>query len=119
MSDRSTPNLPSRNFAATAAFYTALGFAESYRASNWMILRRGELILEFFPWLDLDPAENSFGCCLRLDDLDAFYADCRAAGIPERHSGMPRLNPPTTDVSGKRIGYLVDPDGTLARLVQN
>ncbi len=42
MADRATPNLPARDFAATAAFYEALGFAEDFRSDGWMILSRGE-----------------------------------------------------------------------------
>ena len=46
MTDRATPNLPSRDFEATARFYAALGFTESWRDAGWMILRRGDLTLE-------------------------------------------------------------------------
>ena len=117
--DHATPNLPSRDFEATSQFYAALGFAESWRDRGWMILKRESIMLEFFPFADLDPATSSFGCCLRLDDLDEFYGQCVAADIPVRHFGMPRLHPPKVEASGKRIAYLVDPDGTLLRLVHN
>ena len=117
--DHATPNLPSRDFEATSRFYAALGFVEGWRDTGWMILRSGGLTLEFFPDPDLDPLTSSFGSCLRLDDLDAFYARCVAAGIPEQCSGQPRLNPPKVEHSGMRIAYLVDRDGTLLRLIQN
>jgi catechol 2,3-dioxygenase-like lactoylglutathione lyase family enzyme len=117
--DHATPNLPSRDFEATSRFYGALGFTESWRDAGWMILTLGSLTLEFFPYPDLDPLESSFGCCLRLDDLDGFYAACRTAGVPETRTGQPRLNPPRTEPWGGRVGYLVDPDGTLVRLIQN
>jgi hypothetical protein len=119
MADHATPNLPSRDFEATSRFYGALGFVESWRDAGWMILRRGPLILEFFPYPDLDPTESSFGCCLRLDELDRFYAACKAVGLLEKLTGYPRLKPPAVEHSGLRIGYLVDLDGTLVRLVQN
>lgn len=119
MTDRATPNLPSRDFAATSDFYAALGFVEGWRDSGWMILNRGGLTLEFFAYPDLDPMSSSFGCCLRLDDLDQFYAQAKAAGLPETCSGHPRLHPPAIEASGMRIGYMVDPDGTLLRLVAN
>jgi len=117
--DQATPNLPARNFEATALFYAALGFAEVWRDDGWMILKHGDLTLEFFPFPDLDPLTSSFSCCLRLDDLDTLYAACVAAGVPERNRGQPRLTPPQREASGLTIAYLVDPDGTLLRLIQN
>lgn len=32
---------------------------------------------------------------------------------------MPRLHKPAVEESGLRIAYLVDPEGTLIRLIQN
>jgi len=94
MADHATPNLPSRDFARTAAFYGRLGFEEGWRDDGWMILTRGGLTIEFFPHEALDPLASSFSCCLRLDDLDGFYAICLAAGLPEARMGHPRLHPP-------------------------
>ena len=119
MANRATPNLPSRDFAATSAFYGRLEFAELFRDSGWMILGRDGMTLEFFPFPDLDPATSSFSCCLRLDDVDAFYQDCLATGLLETTRGFPRLHPPRMEQSGLRIGALIDPDGTLVRLVGN
>ena len=119
MADHATPNLPSRDLDTTAAFYAGLGFTESYRDGGWMILERGGLVVEFFPDPAVDPATTSAGCCLRVDDLDALYDACVRADVPERRTGWPRLHPPTVEHSGMRIAYLVDPDGTLLRLVQN
>lgn len=117
--DRATPNLPSRDFDVTSRFFTALGFAETWRDSGWMILCRGVLQLEFFPFVDLDPATSSFGSCLRLDDLDDFYAVCQSAGVPEQSTGWPRLHRPKLEPWGGRVGALVDPDCSLLRLIQN
>lgn len=120
MSDHATPNLPARDFESTARFYAALGFVEAWRDAGWMILERGQLKLEFFRHPELDPWTSSFGCCLRFDDLDAFYAVCRGIGLPETTRGQPRLHPPRLDEhAGIRIAALIDPDGTLLRLIQN
>lgn len=119
MTDRATPNLPSRDFGATAAFYALLGFAEDYRSAGWMILSRGEVTLEFFPYRDLDPYQSSFSCCLRLDDLRAMLAQVEASGVPDARKGIPRYHPAAPDPSGLTIAYLIDPDGTLLRLIQN
>ncbi len=117
--DRATPNLPSRDFGATSDFYATLGFEQSWRDAGWMILRRGDLALEFFSYPDLDPATSSFGTCLRLDDLDGFYRAAVAAGIPEGTGGRPGLHPPKREHWGGIVGALIDPDGTLLRLIQN
>jgi catechol 2,3-dioxygenase-like lactoylglutathione lyase family enzyme len=119
MADHATPNLPSRDFEATSRFYGALGFVESWRDEGWMILKRGGLMVEFFPHPDLDPAESWFSCCFRLDDLERFYSECKAAGLLEKQSGHPRLHPPQVENSGLRIAYMIDLDGTLVRLIQN
>jgi hypothetical protein len=42
-----------------------------------MLLKRGDLTLEFFPHPELDPLTSWFSGRLRLDDLDGFYAICR------------------------------------------
>ena len=119
MADHSTPNLPSRDLDATTAFYGGLGFHQRYRDPGWLILERGGLVLEFYPDPGVDPASTAASCCLRLDDVDAFHAACVGAGVPESHLGWPRVQPPRVEDSGMRIGALVDPDGTLLRLVQN
>lgn len=119
MADAATPNLPTRDFAATAAFYARLGFAEDYRSDGWMILSRGDATLEFFPYPDLDPYQSSFSCCLRLDDLAAMMAQVEASDVPHARAGIPRYHPAAPDPSGLTIAYLIDPDGSLLRLIQN
>jgi len=119
MVDHATPNLPSSDLDATVGFYAGLGFEATFHDEGWLILGRGSLVLEFFHDPGVDPASTSASCCLRVDDLDALYAACVSAGVPETHVGWPRLHPPRVEDSGMRIGYLVDPDGNLLRLVQN
>ena len=116
--DRSTPNLPSRDFDITERFYLGIGFARVFRDDGWMILRRGTVDLEFFPHPGLDSERSWFSCCLRLDDVDAFHIACRDAAIPEGSAGHPRLQAPSAS-HGLRMGALVDPDGTLVRVIGN
>ncbi len=119
MTDHATPNLPARDFAAAADFYAGLGFEEEYRSDAWMILSSGAVKLEFFPYPDLDPYHSSFSCCLRLDDLPAMMHLVEATGVPEARTGFPRYHAPAREHSGLTIAYLIDPDGTLLRLIQN
>lgn len=76
------------------------------------------MTLEFFPYSDLDPAESSFGCCLRMADVHAFAGEIVAAGVPEATTGWPRFHRPRREHWGGLVGALIDPDGTLLRLVQ-
>lgn len=116
--DRATPNLPSRDFDDTEAFYGGFEFERSFRDERWMILIRGGLQLEFFPAPDLDPRSSSFMCCLRVTDVDELYDAIRRAGVHERATGMPRLHPVRMQKWGLRAGYLVDPDGTQLTLIE-
>jgi hypothetical protein len=119
MPDRITANLPAINFDATEAFYQPLGFTASWKDSGWMIMRRGALELEFFPYPDLDPAQSSFSACIRVDDLDALYADFSRAGVKVDHCSVPRIMPPRTEPFGLRLFFLIDPNGSLLRCIDN
>lgn len=119
MSERAVPNLPSRDLDRTAAFYGAFGFAPVYRSEDWLILRHGDIELEFFPFDDLVPAESSFMCSIRVDDVEAWYARVLASGVPERATGFPRLLAVREQPWGQRAGFLVDPDGTQLHLIEN
>ena len=81
MVDRAVPNLPSRDFDRTLELYCSFGFTAVFRDDGWMILERGGVQLEFFPYPDLDPAQSSFMCSLRVHDVDELYESIRAAGI--------------------------------------
>ncbi|MEE4155370.1 MAG: bleomycin resistance protein [Erythrobacter sp.] len=123
MADLASPNLPSRDFTRTLEFYAKLGFVEGYRDAGWMILHRGpggsRAVLEFFPHPQLVPEESWFSCCIRLDDLPAMMAQVEASGVPQADKAIPRYHPPRREDSGLTIAYLIDPDGSLLRLIQN
>ncbi len=115
--DRAVPNLPSRDFGVTAAFYGAFGFECVFRDEGWLILRRGTVQLEFFPAPKLDPLTSGFMCCVRVADVDELYAAVLATGVPETTTGAPRLHPVRLEERGLRAGYLIDPDGTQLTLI--
>lgn len=119
MADRITANLPARDFAATAAFYGALGFREDFRDEGWMILKRGTLVLEFFPHPDCDPWSSWFSACIRVDDPDALLEEWRAVGLPSDHKSIPRLTGFFKQGSAPRMFALVDANGNLLRVIDN
>jgi catechol 2,3-dioxygenase-like lactoylglutathione lyase family enzyme len=119
MVDHAVPTLPSRDLAASATFYARLGFAEQHRDENWLIMRRGDLIVEFFPHPRLDPAASDHQANLRVDDLDALHAAFASAGAHLGATGIPRLTPIERQPWGARAAFLIDLDGTMLRLIEN
>lgn len=119
MTDHATANLPSRDLDKTAAFYGALGFAVGFKDDGWMILTRGHLQLEFFPHAELDPRTSCFSACLRVDDLDALYADFSKGALPNDCWSIPRMDKPELMSFGLRMFHLIDIDGSLLRCIDN
>ncbi len=119
MADRAVPNLPSRSFAATAEFYGRFGFVEAFRDDAWLILRRGDLQLEFFPSPALDPWTSSFMCSVRVADLDELWTAIAGSGIDIATKGIPRLTPIALQPWGKRVGFLNDIDGSQLHLIED
>jgi catechol 2,3-dioxygenase-like lactoylglutathione lyase family enzyme len=110
------PILPSRELAATAAFYERLGFSQSgLWPDEYLIVMRGEVGLHFFFAPDVDPFASIAGCYLYVADADALFAEFARLGLPG--SGIPRLQGPPHDSDyGLREFALVDPDGNLLRI---
>jgi catechol 2,3-dioxygenase-like lactoylglutathione lyase family enzyme len=117
MTDRAVPNLPSHDLVATAAFYAGIGFRELHRDDSWLVLRRGDLQLEFFRKDDHQQRGHDFGCCLRVADLESLHAAVLAAGVPEKRHGFPSVRPITTQPWGQQMATLLDPDGNLLRMI--
>ncbi|MGR0220738.1 bleomycin resistance protein [Agromyces sp. ZXT2-6] len=115
--DRAVPNLPSRDLDTSEAFYAGFGFERAFRDDGWMILRRGGLQLEFFPFAELDPAASAHRCTVRVADVDELAEAIAAAGVPVRDTGFPRLHEVRLQDWGLRAGHLVDPDGNLLTLI--
>lgn len=117
--DRAVPNLPSRDFDDTIAFYGAFGFTTTYRDGGWLILRRGGVVLEFFLAPEHDPYASWFMASIRISDLDELYDAVRASGVREAGVGIPRLVPVALREWGQRAGYLIDLDGTQLHLIED
>jgi catechol 2,3-dioxygenase-like lactoylglutathione lyase family enzyme len=114
--DAITANLPAISFAATATFYQKLGFDLDYQDAHWMIMTRDSLVLEFFPYPDLDPATSSFSACVRVGDVDGLHALWKTAALPA--AGIPRLSALSDAPWGMRTFHLVDENGSLLRVME-
>jgi len=112
-------NLPSRDFEVTEAVYKRLGFDVEHRGAGWMILSRGDSWVEFFTHFELDPKTSWFSACLRLDNVDTLYAEWSALGLSDADGAFPRLKPPFSVPDAPRMFVLVDPDGTLWRVMED
>ncbi|WP_322865414.1 bleomycin resistance protein [Aquicoccus sp. G2-2] len=117
--DRITANLPSRDFAATIAFYARLGFTVGYHGADWLILIRGPLELEFFPHPDLAAETSAFSACIRVDDLDSLHSDWQSLGLPADLPHIPRLTECFELPGAPRMFALIDNDGSLLRCLEN
>ena len=117
--DRVTANLPSRDFDATVAFYGRMGFSVAYRDDHWMILTRAGLEIEFFPHPEVDPYSSWFSACVRVDDLEAFCTELSALGLPTDHTSIPRITGIMDRSPVPRMFALIDPDGSLLRVLEN
>ncbi len=116
MTDRVTANLPAIDMDATEALYVRLGFETGFKDDGWMILSRGPLEIEFFPYLDLDPYQSSFSACLRTSDLDGLWTRWAALDLPTQM--IPRLQgPPHSIGHGLRMFALIDLNGSLIRCI--
>ncbi len=51
-------------------------------------------------------------------DAASFFETVLQAGVPEATTGWPRAHRPRREAWGGLVGALIDPDGTLVRLVQ-
>jgi catechol 2,3-dioxygenase-like lactoylglutathione lyase family enzyme len=110
------PILASRDLAATADFYSNLGFEQvGLWPDEYLIVMRDEIGLHFFHSSDHDPATSDHGCYLYVPDADALFAEFSRLGLPS--AGIPRLHgaPGDTDY-GLREFAVVDIDGNLLRI---
>lgn len=117
--NRITANLPSSDFERTISFYGDLGFAVGFQDEGWLILKRGALELEFFPHPDVDKWSSWFSACIRLDDIDTMLAEWETLDIPRDNTSIPRLTGAFKLPNAPRMFALVDPDGSLLRVLEN
>ena len=68
-----TANLPAIDFVRTANFYQFLGFDLVYHSSEWMILKLGEMVLEFFHHPHLLPQDSWHSACIRVNNVQDYF----------------------------------------------
>jgi catechol 2,3-dioxygenase-like lactoylglutathione lyase family enzyme len=115
--DKAIPILPSRSARDTLAFYQRLGFeGRIHEFAEYAILTRGPVELHFFTHRDLRPSESDSMCYLRVDNVETWFREFNAAGLPR--NGIPRQDALEDKPWGLREFALVDPDGNLIRIGQ-
>jgi hypothetical protein len=118
MAEGAVPILPSRDLGETLGFYERLGFENGggpWEEWNYLIIRRGEIWLHFFPWPDVDPLTTSAMCYLYVEDADALHAEWSKVVEPDPPTGS-RLERPVDTDYGLREFALVDRSGNLLRV---
>ena len=106
------PIMPSRDLAATAAFYARAGFQQQGNFPDYLILLGHEVEVHFFRHAQLKPAANDAGLYIRTDEVEAWVA--RFAGLPR--FGIPRADALEAKPWGMLEFAVVDPDGNLLRI---
>lgn len=109
-----TPVLASLDIARSVAFYgDQLGFTSLYAEQGvYGVVMRGAVSLHFWACGERHIAENT-SCRVRVDGIDALYADCVARAIV--HPNAPLADKPW----GSREFAIVDPDGNLVTFVEH
>lgn len=109
------PFLPARDFAASKAFYEAIGFAKRFDGEVAIFAAGAtEFILQ--DYYQKDWAEN-FMMQLLVDDLDGWWRHIAALDLPVRF-GVAAPKPPTMQPWGLRVAYVFDPSGVLWHLTE-
>ena len=110
-----TANLPAVDFDQTALFYQGLGFKLQYQSAEWMIMRLGSMMLEFFHHPALDPQTSWHSACIRVQDIESYYRywssfDWRAY----KHARITEIQ----HLAEIRQFCMIDLNGSLLRCIQ-
>ncbi len=116
--DLAIPILPSRSVENTRVFYRQLGFDGKIWGPPhcYATLKRDTVEIHFFTQADLNPAESSAGCYIRVLNVDRIYKAFAKSGLPD--AGIPRMDELDNKPWGMREFAIVDPDGNLIRIGQ-
>lgn len=129
MFGKAIPNLPARDFDATAAMYARAGFSETNRYPDYLIVERGDVELHFSLDPGMDPGSTAGVAYLRVDDVETFHAELVAAGFEvltdhelrarwDRGGPLERISALEDKPWGLREFALLDVDNNLLRVGQ-
>jgi catechol 2,3-dioxygenase-like lactoylglutathione lyase family enzyme len=104
------PFVPAKDFAASRAFYEALGF-EKLLDSDVVIFGIGSTSFILQNFYQEEYAGN-FMMQLMVDDLDQWWTHIESLDLPGRFGVRPP-SAPAVQPWGLRISYVVDPAGVL------
>ncbi len=110
------PFLPARDFAASKAFYDALGFTKELDSDEVAIYRVGTSSFVLQHHFQKEWAEN-FMMQLMVDDLDGWWRQIETLDL-QATFGVAPPKPPMMQPWGLRIAYVVDPSGVLWHVAQ-
>lgn len=118
MLETTAPILPARDFDETAAFYAAIGFAETGRWDDmgYLIIVMDKVELHFFGHPDVVPHQSQAGAYIRTTDVDALSDRIAKLDLPSE--GIPRFHRAEDKPWGMRELAVIDPNGTLLRIGQ-
>lgn len=108
--------VPARDFAASKAFYAALGFEIPWSGDDLAYVRYGEtafLLQSFY----VAAHANNFMMHMLVENVDDWYAHVMASGVVEKY-GI-RFEPPADRPWRIRDFVMTDPTGVLWRIGQN
>jgi len=111
------PFVPSgANFNAALAFFAQLGFAKEWEHDGLAGLRFGDA---YFILQDIDVPEwqRNQMITFEVTDLDAYWAELGAKGLPGAFAGV-KLRPPTQFAWGREI-HIIDPGGVCWHVRQS
>ena len=111
------PFVPSGpDFARSLTFFAALGFEEAWRHGGLAGLRFGGA---YFLLQDIDVPEwqKNQMITFEVEDLDAYWSELEALGLPERFPGV-KLRPPTQFPWGREV-HVIDPGGVCWHVRQS
>lgn len=110
-----SPNLLSRDFEVTARFDDKPGFAETWHEDGWLILKRGDLLLDYFSHSELDAATSGFRYGFQLANVGTFFNAMLAADNSEQATGRACAHRSMREACVGTVGTLIaDRSGRFA-----